>query len=162
MNEKANISVKGMCEMILRGPDGRIKQRMVAENDLTNNGFDLIAALMANPTPPSGYSAKVSYLGIGWGVGANTAFAAAQTDLQGASKNRKAATYSHTPGTKIFALQATWGPNEPLAGPVPIEEVGSFNAAAAGVMFSRLTRPLLTKLAVDTLEFNYSFEWSMA
>jgi len=154
--------LKGRCEMTLRGPDGVVKERRVFMNDITNNGFDLICALMANPTPPTGYSEKVAYLGLGWGVGANTPFDQAHPDLMGASKNRKKATYTHTPGTKIFSLQATWGPNEPLASTVPIEEVGSFNAAAAGVMFSRLVRPLLSKTALDTLEVNYSWEWSMA
>ena len=159
---KTRLKLVGRCEMILRGPNGNIKDRQVIENDLSNNGFDLIAALLANPTPPAGYSAKLTYLGIGWGVGANTAFNAAQTDLQGASKDRKSATYSHTLGTKIFYLQSTWGPNEPLASTVPIEEVGSFNASTAGAMFSRLVRPMLNKQAVDTLEVNYSFEWAMA
>lgn len=162
MKIKNKGKLTGRCEMTLRGPDGVVKERRVFLNDITNNGYDLICALLANPSPPSGYSAKVTYLGVGWEVNAGNAFAATQTDLQGASKSRKSATYSHTPGTKIFALQATWGPNEPLASDVPIQEVGSFNAAATGVMFSRLVRPLLTKTALDTLEVNYSWEWSMA
>ena len=146
--------------MTLRGPDGKVKETKVIENDITDVGFDLICALMADPAPPGGYGDIVDVLGIGWGAGANTAFNVAQTDLQGASKDRKAASYSHTPGTKDFALQAIWGTDEPIAGTVGIEEVGSFNASSGGVIFSRLVRPILNKLAVDSLEVNYSFTWS--
>ena len=146
--------------MILTDQHGRVKEKRVYLNDITDNGFDLICGLMADPAPPGGYGDIVDVLGIGWGAGANTAFNATQTDLQGASKDRKAATYSHTPGTKVFTLQATWGPNEPIAGTAGIEEVASFNDITAGIMFSRLVRSILNKAAVDTLEVNYSFDWA--
>lgn len=158
IENKDGMKLVGRCELTLRDPHGRVKDRRVFLNDITNTGFDLICALMADP----GGEDIVDVLGIGWGAGASDAFDAADTDLQGASSDRKAATYSHTPGTKLFTLQATWGPDEPLASTVPIEEVGSFNDIAAGTMFSRLVRPILNKMAVDTLEVNYSFEWAQA
>lgn len=150
MRIKDQLRITGRCEMILRGPDGRVKEVAVFENDITDIGFDNVIDILTG----LGGSA-LTYVGIGWGAGANTAFAGTQTDLQGASKDRKAAT--PTTGTKTFTLSATWGPNEPIAGTVGIEEVGSFWGASGANMFSRLVRPILNKLAVDSLNLNYVF-----
>ena len=144
--------MEGRCEMILRGPDGNIKERHVFENDITDKGFDKVCDFLG-----LGTGNKLSHLGIGWGAGASDAFDPTDNDLRGASKDRKAAVYSHTPGTKTFLLTATWGAGEPIAGTAGIEEVGTFDAASSGDMFSRLVRPILNKLNLDTLEVNYNF-----
>ena len=150
MNED-KIRIVGECEMILRGPDGRVKQVMRFKNDITNKGFDKIADLLGATESP------IAYLGIGWGAGAGDAFDPTENDLQGASKDRKAAAYTHTPGTKTFKFTSIWGPGEPIAGTAAIEEVATFDAVSGGDMFSRLVRAVLNKLNLDSLEVNYNF-----
>lgn len=149
------LSMRGTVEFILRDKDGNVKVRDVYDNGITTLGYDLWAQLLAG----SGGD-KLSHIGIGWGAGAGDAFDAADTDLQGASKDRQAATYEHTASTAIFTMKHTWGVDEPIAGPVGIEECGIFNHASAGTMFSRLVRSILNKLATDTLEIVYKYTMS--
>lgn len=148
------IKIVGTCEMILRGPDGRVKSVSIVRNDVTDKGFDKVADLLGSTANP------ITHLGIGWGAGASDAFDPTENDLQGANKDRKSCSYAHTPGTKTFVFTATWGPGEPIAGTAGIEEVGTFDAASGGDMFSRLVRAILNKLNLDTLEVNYNFTMS--
>jgi len=71
--------------------------------------------------------------GVGGGAGGTTAFAIAQTDLQGASKARKAVTSSTRSGSVITSV-ATWAAADAV---FTWDEFALFNAAAAGVMLHR-------------------------
>lgn len=75
-------------------------------------------------------------IGVGGGAGATTAFAIAQTDLQGASKTRKAcdATFPSR-ASNVLTSKATF-----LSADANYvwDEAALFNAAAAGVMFHRV------------------------
>lgn len=86
-----------------------------------------------------------AFLGAGNGV---TAFAKAQTDLQGASKTRKAmdATYP-TRATNVVTFRSTFATTDAN---YAWEEWGVFNAAAAGTMFSRKVETLGTKTAAQS------------
>ena len=152
----ANIGLKGICEITVFKPDGDIRDKREFHNDITNVGFDQLFDILGAAAQPD----QISHIGIGWGVGANTAFAATQTDLQGASSDRKAAAYYHDIGDKDFRFIIVWGPNEPLASTVPIEESGVFNAAAAGIMLNRKTFPVLNKQKEDTVEVKWTFTFS--
>jgi len=149
MNDK--IGMVGVFETILRDKDGRVKAHETVRNGITTIGFDQACALLGDA------AVKIAYLGVGWGVGADGAFAVGQTDLLGASKNRKGATYTHTPGTKTFTITASWGVNDPVAGTADIGEIGTFWGASGANMFSRLPRSSrLNKLATDTLEIRWT------
>jgi hypothetical protein len=74
-----------------------------------------------------------AHIGVGGGAGATTAFAISQTDLQGASKLRKACSSCTRSGNVVTAVAAfasgdanfTW------------DEAGIFNASSANVMLNR-------------------------
>ena len=155
---REGIKLRGRVELSVLDKEGRLKQYLDGGwNDITDAGFDFICAVIANSTQP----AYMGYIGIGWGTGANTAFAAGQTDLQGASKDKNAVlTYSHVAGTKTFYLEAEWGVNDPSTGEVTIEESGCFNAASAGAMLNRKVFAGVVKGANDTLKVKWTFTLS--
>ena len=158
LKEKRFVLLRGRPEFFVFDKEGRLKQYLDAGwNDITDAGFDLICDVIANGTQP----AHMGYIGIGWGAGANTAFAAGQTDLQGASKDRNTVdTYSHTPGTKVFYVETEWGVDDPSASEVTIEESGCFNAAAAGAMLNRKIFTGVAKGPSDTLKVKWTFTLS--
>lgn len=86
-----------------------------------------------------------AYLGVG---NSSTAFSAAHTDLQGASKARKAmdATYPQL-ATNVITAVSTFGTSDAN---FAWEEVGFFNASTAGTMFSRLVQAMGTKASGST------------
>src|SRR5688572_16649958 len=87
-----------------------------------------------------------AYLGVGGGAGATTAFAASQTDLQGASKTRKAmdATYPTDPPSPSNRLtfRSTFATGDAN---YQWDEWGTFNASSAGTMLNRVVANLGTK-----------------
>jgi len=86
-----------------------------------------------------------AHLSVGNGV---TAFAVGDTDLVGASKTRKAmdATFP-TRATNVLTFKSTFITTEANHA---WDEVGVHNAAAAGVMLSRVVTPLGTKTSASS------------
>ena len=76
-----------------------------------------------------------AYVGVGGGAGATTAFSISQTDLQGASKTRKAcdATYPSRSGNVVTA-RATFATGDAN---YTWDEFAVFNASSSGVMLHR-------------------------
>lgn len=98
---------------------------------ITNAGAVLAAQCLMNDTPTF-LNAANAYLGVGNG---NTAFSAAHTDLQGASKSRKGMEASYpTRSSGALTFRSVWPSGD---GNFEWIEWGCFNAAAAGTMFSR-------------------------
>ncbi len=91
-----------------------------------------------------------AHLGVG---NSSTAFSAAQTDLVGASKTRKAmdATYP-TVATNVITAVSTFGTTDANHA---WDEVGFFNAAAVGTMLSRVVTALGTKTSASTWVLTY-------
>lgn len=114
---------------------------------LTNTGRDfLVASAVVPATLP--FNNANSRVGVGNGA---TVFAAAQTDLQGASKVRKAvdATFPTVVGN-VMTFRATFGTGEAN---FAWEEWGIFNDAAAGTMLNRKQESLGTKPNTQTWQF---------
>jgi len=155
---KEGFKLRGRAEFFVYDKSGKLKRYFDAGwNDITDVGFDFICDVIANSTQP----AHMGYIGIGWGAGANTAFDAGQTDLQGASTDRNAVvTYDHTADTKVFYVEAEWGVDDPSASEVTIEESGCFNAAAAGTMLNRKIFTGVAKGPSDTLKVKWTFTLS--
>lgn len=111
---------------------------------LTNAGRDLIAQMVAGEAV-NAWDAAHAYIGAGSG---NAVFAAGQTDLQGASKTRKAMDggYPQRVGN-VVTYRATFGLGD---GNWAWEEWAVFNAAAAGVMLQRKAESLGTKTAAHS------------
>lgn len=109
---------------------------------LTNAGRDHIAQAIAGEAPTP-FNAANAYIGMGSG---NAVFAAGQTDLQGASKTRKAMDATYPQRTdNVITYRATFGLAE---GNHAVEEWALFNAAAAGTMLQRKVESLGTKTSV--------------
>ncbi len=107
---------------------------------LPNSMRDAIAATIVSGTLSPSFGSASAYLGVGDGT---TAFSAAQTDLAGSNRARKAmdASYPQRTGNVItfrstFATtDANWVWNE----------WGVFNAASSGTMLNRKVESLGTK-----------------
>ncbi len=106
---------------------------------LSTVGRDHIASAIIGGAVTA-YNNANAHLGVGNGV---TAFAAAQTDLQGASKARKAmdATYP-TLATNVITFRSTFASADAN---FAWDEVAVFNAATAATMLSRVVSALGTK-----------------
>ena len=117
---------------------------------LTTAGRNFIAQAIIGTATPLFNNAN-AYLGVGNGT---TAFAVGQTDLQGASKARKAmdSTYPTLATNVITAVSTFLSADANFAW----EEVGFFNASAAGTMLSRLVQTMGTKVSGATWVLTYT------
>lgn len=111
---------------------------------LSNAGRDLIAALVVGESVTA-FNAANAYIGVGNGT---AAFSAAQTDLQGVSKLRKAmeAGYPQRAGN-VLTYRAVFGTSEAN---FAWEEWGLFNAASSGTMLNRKVEALGTKTSAQS------------
>lgn len=91
------------------------------------------------------YNNSNAYIGVGNGT---TAFSAAQTDNQGASKARKAMDASYPQrSTNVLTFQSTFASGDAN---FAWEEIALFDASTSGVMFSRLVQAMGTKASGST------------
>ncbi len=101
------------------------------------------------------YDNANAYIGVG---NSNTAFSAAHTDLQGASKFRKAmdATYPQS-AAGAMTFRATFGTSEAN---FAWEEWGVFNHASAGTMMNRVVQNNGTKVGTETKQLTVTLTLS--
>ena len=121
-------------ELVLRRADGEVIVRR-KDNLIVDAGFDFIADAIGKST---GRPGAMSHIAVGTG----TVAAAAGNTALGTEIARKAATYAHTAGTKVFTFETTFDPGEAAGA---ITEAGVFNAATADTMlavsYTHLTLP---------------------
>jgi hypothetical protein len=113
---------------------------------LTTVGRNFIATAIMNDGPPTFFDNSNAYLGSG---DSNTAFDAAQTDLQAATnKLRKAmeATYPQR-ATNVLTFRSLFATGDANWA---WEEWALFNAAAAGTMLCRKVESLGTKTSAQS------------
>jgi hypothetical protein len=122
---------------------------------LTTTGAAMLADAIIGGSSYTKLNNANAYIGVGNGT---TAFAAAQTDLQGASKTRKAmdATYPSRSGGSI-TLRSTFGSADANHA---WEEWGVFNASSSGQMLSRKVESLGTKVSGATWEFTVTLTFA--
>ncbi len=114
----------------------------------------LVGAIVGTGTAFNNANAR---LGVG---NSATAFSAAQTDLVGASKTRKAMDASYpTVATNVITAVSTFGTAEANHA---WDEVGFFNAATGGTMLSRVVAALGTKTSASTWVLTYSLTTTLA
>lgn len=137
--------------LVVCSPDGRIVVRRFAWRAITDAGVEwLLRCLGDGANRP----AVASAVGIGWGDGAIRPFDPAQTDLQGAGRSRKAATWRYDPAANrhLATWEATWGPSEPTADPILyVGEIGLFDALTGGILIDRTPVTPTPKARDDTL-----------
>lgn len=116
-------------------PEGHLVHHQSHARSLTYAGMAWGARALCDPTTRP---AVAGYIGIGYGVGADTPFDPAQTDLQGASKPRKPATFTFDAPNRAAILEATWGPNDPEPSLIFLREIGLFDAGTGGTLIDRV------------------------
>ena len=139
----------GRMEAWLTRPDGSVLVR-AKDNLIVNAGFSFIAQSVGLS---AGRPGVMSHVAVGTG---STAAAAANTTLV-SELARKAASFSHMAGTKVFQFEATFNPGEATGA---ITEAGVFNAASAGTMLDRVVFAVINKGADDTLTQRFTFTMS--
>jgi hypothetical protein len=149
LNKDDKVRIKGSLEAVLVKGDGTVMTRR-KDNLILNVGFDFICnALAAASSRP----AVMGYTAVGTGT---TAAAATQTALV-TELSRKAATYAHTTGTKVFTLRTTFNAGEATGA---ITEAGICNASSGGIFLDRVTFDVINKAAADVLTTTFQFTLS--
>lgn len=142
-----NTKTDDNVEMILRGPDGEIKQILTAHNLVTTVGKEKLAEqLIASPA-----TEKPKYIGVGKG---STAAAAGDTAL-GEQVVRKEAT-TRTASGKVLTMAVTFGAGEATG---TIKEAGIFAASTTGSMYARLVFEGIAVAAGDSLEIKWTLTY---
>lgn len=147
--EKENTKIKGSLILTLKHKDGSVEVRR-KDNLILNVGFDFIANAIGNA---NSRPAVIGYTAVGTGT---TAVSASQTSLV-TELARKAATYSHTTGTKIFSFTTYFAAGEATGA---ITEAGVCNASSGGIFLDRVTFAVINKAADDELTTNFQFTLS--
>lgn len=145
---KDEMKIKGSLNVVIHHANGDVETRH-KDNLILNGGFDYICAAMADPTRP----AVMGYTAVGTGT---TAVVATQTALVTEIK-RKAASYAHSSGTKLFTLTTTFDAGEATGA---ITEAGICNAASGGTFLDRVVFDVINKAADDTLTTTFQFTLS--
>ena len=126
---------------------------------LTNAFRDFICDAVSGIGSPTLFDNTNAYIGVGDG---NAAFSAAQTDLQGTSKTRKAmeATYpDQSQGANVLRFKSSFGTGDAN---YAWQEWGVFNAASSGTMMNRKVESLGTKTSSQTWEFTVDIQINLA
>lgn len=143
------LKLKGSFTGILRHKDGSVEVRR-KDNLILNVGFDFIADAIGNA---SSRPACMAYTAVGTGT---TATEPTQTGLV-TELARKAATYAHVAGTKVFTFTTKFAEGEATGA---ITEAGICNANSAGIFLDRVTFSVINKGDDDTYESHFQFTLS--
>lgn len=129
-------------EIILRGPDGSIKDVRCGHNLLTTVGKEKLAerGVMASPATEG-----PKYIGVGSG---STAAVVGNTALETQISTRKEATTRSVSGA-VGTLKKVLAAGECTG---EIKEAGTFSASETGTMYSRIVFSVINKGAEDSLE----------
>jgi hypothetical protein len=137
------LKAKGTLDIIVRGPDGNIKDEKKVENLIVDTGLDYIASRM------TGTSENVmSHMAVGTG---STAAAGADTAL-GTELDRNALT-STTVTSNAIAYVCSWAAGD---GTGSLTEAGLFNAVSSGTMLCRTVFGTVTKGASDSMTITWT------
>lgn len=149
MIEEKNLKLKGAFMATLKHPNGDI-ETLRKDNLILNVGFDFIADAIGKA---SGRPGVMSHTAVGTG---SDAVAPSQTALV-TELARKAATYAHTAGTKVFTFSTYFAAGEATGA---ITEAGICNASSGGTFIDRVTFAVINKGADDELTVNFQFTLS--
>ena len=135
MERNDAVGVTGKLVLVLRGPDGAVKETRVA-NLVTTNGKNMIAdRLLAAPS-----LGVPTHMAVGTGAPAANALGAEVDRNAFTSKNRSGA---------VVTMITDWAAGD---GTGALTEAGIFDAGAAGNMHCSATFGVVTKGALDTLQ----------
>lgn len=147
--KNTDLKLKGSLIITKISPNGDVETRR-KDNLIVNAGFDFVADAIGKA---SGRPSVMGYTAVGTGT---TAVAATQTGLT-TEIARKAATYAHTAGTKVFTLSTTFNAGEATGA---ITEAGICNASSNGTFLDRVTFAVMNKAADDIITTTFQFTLS--
>lgn len=154
INDKIN--PVGELHIVLRGPDGKIKEEKTVPNVVVTTGKYLLAQRAANVvgTPAlSGGTAAPSHMS----VGTNNTLSGDASVTTLLAEGSRVAMATPTVSNNVVTYSATFGPG---AGTGALVEAGIFNGATAGAgnstMLCRTVFSVVNKGALDTLTINWN------
>jgi len=140
---RGRVTIEGRAQLILRGPDGNIKDVRDVHNLITTAGRNALVDLWDDG------STKPSHMAVGTGT---TAAAAGDTTLE-TELDRNAVT-SRTVSTNVLTMVGDWAAGD---GTGAITEAGVLSAASNGTLFSRAVFSVINKAAADTLSITWTY-----
>jgi hypothetical protein len=142
MNQQDFIKATGDVTLVLRGPDGQIKDTQEIKNLVVTTGKNFIAGRM------TGTTTIMSHMAIG-----STATAAAAGDTALGGELGRVVLSSGTTTGAVTTYAATF----PVGtGTGAVVEAGLFNASSAGTMLARTTFAVVNKGANDTVTITWA------
>lgn len=136
--------VKYNMHLVLRGPDGEIKEERRYKNTVTTAGKQGAAdQVLASPS-----LGKPTHVAIGTGTPSGTAL--------GTELDRNANT-SKTRSGAVVTIVADWAAGD---GTGAITEAGTFDAGAAGNMWMSASFSVVNKGAADTLSISWTLTFA--
>lgn len=141
MNFGLTVVVRGE----LYDKDMKLKQSFVKHNLITNAGYGFLAKCLGDSTRP----AKLSHIAVGTGTNVpSLTDTALQSELF-----RKSCDYSYVDNDKFLSLGVTLGAGEATGA---ITEAGILNASTGGVLFDRVTFPVINKDILDVYRISFT------
>jgi hypothetical protein len=141
------IKATGALHVVLRGPDGKIKDERNIKNLVVTTGKNFIAASMIKTT--SDTPAAMTHMGIGSGT---TAAAVGDTALESALGSRVSLS-SATNANAVTTYVATFAAG---TGTGAVTEAGIFNASTSGTMLCRSVFSVVNKGADDSMSITWA------
>lgn len=136
------IKATGELQVVLTGPDGKVKETKTIPNLVVTTGKNFIAGRMVG-TPTA-----MSHMAIGAGTGA----AAAGDTTLGTELGRVSLTSGSATGA-VVTYVATFGAG---VGTGNVTEAGILNASSGGTLLCRTVFGLVTKGADDSLSITWT------
>jgi hypothetical protein len=141
------IKATGALHVVLRGPDGKIKDERNIKNLVVTTGKNFIAASMIKTT--SDTPAAMTHMGLGSGT---TAAAVGDTALESALGSRVSLS-SATNADAVTTYVATFAAG---TGTGAVTEAGIFNASTSGTMLCRSVFSVVNKGADDSMSITWA------
>lgn len=135
-----SIKVTGDVYMVLKGPDGAVKDTREINNLVVTAGKGYIASRMKDAS-----ATAMSHMAVGT---TNTAAAAGDTALAAEVGSSRTALTSTNVVAAVVTYACTFGAG---VGTGALVEAGIFNAGAAGTMLCRTVFSVINKAAGDSL-----------
>jgi len=151
LNEK--LKMTGDVSLVLRGPDGSVKDAREIKNLVVNEGLAFVISRMVGTS-----KAVMSHMGLG---SSTTAAAAGDTDLGSQLGSREAldsTTISGTNNEKVI-YEASFEAGDATGA---VTEAGIFNATSAGDMLCRTVFAVVNKGANDSLTVTWTITLAAA
>lgn len=139
------IKAKGSLVIVLRGPDGKIKEERKVENLVVQTGLNYIASRMKDAS-----ATAMTHMAVGTN---NTAAANGDTALGAEVSLSRTALTSTNVTTNSVAYACTFAAG---TGTGALTEAGIFDASSSGTMLARTVFSTVNKGAADSLTITWT------